>query len=235
MHGAVAKKLCAVEGGYHAENTLLLSVGKICLKAHQVVAISCHVLLAELNNCIGALSRFGIFEPHRTHRAVAHGVTTPFCHDFYGHTAVKQLPLFKVVKMHGFCIDKGIVKCLVLLFVHGQVEIVISALAISSSKVCLVHVNAVKGHYGGYGIVKEQSVLTCQLGKIICKGRRRQRSCGNDCGHTIFKTCHFLIFVENKVIVPAQCSFNRQGKLLSVHSKCTARRHRALPCQRQKP
>ena len=107
-----------MEGGYHAEHSLLLTVSEVGLEAYKVVAIPCHVFLSQLDNRIGTFACVRIAEAYRAHRAVAHGVTSPLCHNLYGHTAVKQFLLFKVVKVDSFCGDEGVVEIFIFLFLH---------------------------------------------------------------------------------------------------------------------
>ena len=178
------------------------------MEAYKVVAIPCHVFLSQLHHCISTFACVGIAEAYRAHRAVAHSVTAPFCHNLNGHTAVKQFLLFKVVKVDCFCGDEGTVKGFVFLFLHRQIEIIVSALAVSATKIRLCHVHAVKGHDGSDGVVEKQSVLTGQFCKIVRKVRGGQRACGNDCGHTFFKASDFGVLVKSETLILGKLSFN---------------------------
>ena len=91
MHYAVTHELRVFQPRYHRKDALLLAEFQVRLEAHEIVHRAVPVLLAELNNGVGALPRARVGESHGLHAAVADALETAFCQHFHRHAALKHL------------------------------------------------------------------------------------------------------------------------------------------------
>ena len=169
MHYAVSDKLRVVKSGDHAKHSLLLTIGEIGLKSHEIETIARHVFFAKLHHRIRFFARVGIAKSDGFERSETYCVAAAFCHLFDGHAPFKKFALLKIVQNHRLRIDKFVVKSLVFVLLHGQVEIVFSALAVSSAKVGFLHIYAVKFHNRRNRIVEKQPVFARELPHLFGK------------------------------------------------------------------
>ena len=118
------------ESGNQTKNSLLLSPAQVGLKTDKVVKRAFGVVLPDLHDGVGTLSRAGIVQPDGTQRAETKRVAPARGDDFDRHAAfeVFRLP-FEIMQRYPFGRDQSLVKRLILLFVHRAVD-VIAALAV---------------------------------------------------------------------------------------------------------
>ncbi len=127
MHDAVAQELRIFEARDHGENALLFPEFQIRLEADEVVHGAFRRFLAQLERGPGAVAGARVGEADRLHGAESDGVVAALGHDFDGHAAFIDAGRLEVVELRGLGGDEGFVEGLVLLLVHGAVDVVVFA------------------------------------------------------------------------------------------------------------
>ena len=156
MDLAVAQEARIFKAGNHAQHARLLAEFQMVLEADQVVAVGANVLLAQLHYCPGAQAGAGIAQANRLHGAKAQRVAAAAGEDFNGEAALEIIEFFPLLGFGGLGGQQGIDKALVLLAVHGAVDVVGCAFVPARGHVDAVHVNGIGIDDGGDGVVKGQ-------------------------------------------------------------------------------
>jgi len=126
----------------HGKDALLLRKRKPRLKSDDVVQCARKIVLAQLDHGVGAFPRAGIQESHGLERSVGHGQGPARRHRFDGHAALENLWIaFKSVQGCGLGSNQGFIKGEVLILVHGAVQIIRLALAVTGGieSLCGIH------------------------------------------------------------------------------------------------
>lgn len=118
----------------------------------------------------------------RLQGAVAQRVLATAGHDLHGHAALKDLPVLEAVYLRLLRVDQLLPEGLVLLLAHGAVDIVGRALVIAGGEIRALHVNALKAHKRGGGVVEMQRLVLFapELRQLRREGVGRQRAGGDD-------------------------------------------------------
>ena len=180
VHRAVAQEHRPLEPGNGAQHPLLFRVGELGLEPHQVVAGALPVLGAQLHHRIGQLAGVRPGQPHRFHRPEAQGFRTAGAHHLDGQAALEVVRLLEIVQGHGSGRAEQGDEPLVLVPVHGAVEVVPRALVVPAGlAVDDVQVQAFSLDDGCDGVVKTEPAA----GELLqCRGKRsgEQGSGGED-------------------------------------------------------
>ena len=164
MHDTVAQELGVLEAGDHGKDPFLFAELEVRLEAHEVVHGAFGGLLAELQRRPGAVTGAGVRETDGFHRAEPDGIVSPICHDFDGHAAFVDAAFVEVVEFRGLGGDEGLVEAVVLLLVHGTVDvIVLPAPVVTGLSERFRHVDGVAGHDGRHRVEEVERGLALRV------------------------------------------------------------------------
>ena len=159
VHHAVAQKLRAREPRNHPEHALLLRPLEPCLEADDVVDRPLRIVLPQLDDGVGTLSRLRMLKPYGLQRSIEQCRLSAQCHDFDGHTALEEDLLFKVVRLCCFCRGQRRPKSIILCLVHRAVDVRRLTLPIAGGTIRCTHINARRTHQRRCGIVEIERII----------------------------------------------------------------------------
>jgi len=224
MHHAIAKIFRMGQRRDHGKHPLLLRPAEMGLKSHNIINSTGTVVLPELHHRIGLLPGFGILEPHGLQRPIAQGILPPAGHDLHRHAALKDLFILKAMYRRLFGTGKLPDKALILLLVHGAVDIVRCPLVVAGGKPAVLHVQRLKAHQRRSRIIEIESLRTTkEFGNSLRHGIGSQRACGNDCRSR--RDLRQLLMYDFNVLVAFQRTCDGSGKSHPIHRQCTAGFH----------
>ena len=181
MHDAVADELGVLEAGDHGEDTLLLAELQVGLETDQVEDGLLSVVLAQLNDSVGLLAGVGIGQTNGLQGAVAQGVKTAAGHDFHGHAAFEDIVVLETMDLGSLGGHQFLVEGIILLFIHGAVDVVGVAAVIAGLPPGLGHVDGLHGDQGCCGVKEMQVIgLTEILANGVGQGIGSQRTGSHD-------------------------------------------------------
>ena len=157
----------------------MLAELEIRLESDKIIKRTLIVLFSQLYNGIRPSARSRIGKSHRLHTAVADALNATLCKHFNRHTPLIHLQILKALERYALCVNKLIVKCLILFPCHRAVYIIRLALVIACCKKRKAHINTLRRNYRSSRIIEAKrftAALLYLLGKIIAC----QRSCSND-------------------------------------------------------
>ena len=208
-----------LKSGNHGENPLLLAEFQVGLEPDYVIHGSGGIFLAKLNVRPGAAACVGVDKPHRAQRSVAQGIPSAPRHNLHRHTAFINLRVgnVKVVQGRPLRGNKGVIKRVILVPLHGAVYIVRLAPVVPRAHKYSVHIYGIRGDNGRNGVEEGKSPAEF-LPKAFRKsvgGKRTRCNYHNSLGG---KFCH-LAGDNFNVRVGLNLLRNIFGEQLPVHRK----------------
>ena len=148
-----------LKSGNHGENPLLLAEFQVGLEPDYVIQCSGGVLLAKLNVRPRAATCVGVDKPHRAQRSVAQGIPSAPRHNLHRHTAFINLRVGNVKVVQGSPLrgNKGVIKRVILVPLHGAVYIVRLAPVVPRAHKYSVHIHGIRGDNGRNGVEERKS------------------------------------------------------------------------------
>ena len=180
MHYAVTQEFRMRESRYHPEYAALFRPFKARLESDDIVNRPLRIVLSELNDGIRTLSRLRMLQPHRFERSKEERVFAARCHNFNGHTSLKENLFFKIMHIRFFSCCECLPKRFVFPIVHGTVQIGGFAFPVAGCSICLCHIDARSIHKRRRRVVKVQCVVAEQGMNFIGKRTGRERSRGDN-------------------------------------------------------
>ena len=121
------------------------------------------VFRPELHHRIGSRTSLGILKAHRLQRTELHGLAAPFGHHLDGNTAFEIGGLFELFRLDFLRRKQRVIEGIVGRLVHGTVEIVVPALAVTGREKCDIHIDGIGIDDRRDRIVKIQMFTVGQL------------------------------------------------------------------------
>ena len=137
------------------------------LEAHQVEDGLLGVVLAQLDDGVGLLAGVGVGQTHGLQGAVAQGFEAAASHNLHGHAAFEDVVVLEAVDFSGLGGHQFLVECVVLLPVHGAVDVVGVAAVIAGLPPGLGHVDGLHGDQRS-GCIEEMQVVG--LAEVLADG-----------------------------------------------------------------
>ena len=216
----------------HAKHPALLPKFQIGLQAHQIKKGALPVFGAQLEHRPGPVAGAGIPQAHRLHRAEADGVVSPGGQHLDGHTALVHLgvPGVKAVDRRPLGVYQLLHKAVVLLLIHGAVEIVplfpiLVPPAVAGGGEAPVHIQTLPGNNGGRRVEKAQTAPAQGL-DFFRQGLACQRPSGHN--HRPLGNGAGLLPLHGNQGLALNGLSGQAGKLLPVHSQGAPGRHGGL-------
>ncbi len=202
------------------------------LEAHHVPQGAERIVLPQLDHRIGLLVRLvGVGQADGLHGPVAQGFAAPLGHDLDGQAAVEIGDVLPVLELGLRPGQQGVDKGLVLVPVHGAVDIGRSVaagayLVIAGLAPADVHVHRLQRHDGRNGVEEGQLALAGQVEDCLRQGRRGERAGGdNDAVPRLGRQAGDLAAVQGNVGMGQQPCGHRVGEPVAVDGQGAARRN----------
>ena len=159
MHNSVPHKLCVFKSGNHGENPLLLAEFQVGLEPDYVIHGSGGIFLAKLNVRPRAAACVGVDKPHRAQRSVAQGIPSAPRHNLNGHTSLVNLGVGDIEVVQGSALrgNKRVIKRVILVPLHGAVDIVGFSAVVPRAHKNPVHIHGIRGDNGRNGVEERKS------------------------------------------------------------------------------
>ena len=197
------------------------------LESYQIEHGTHLILTAKLNHGIIGFSRFGMSDTHRLHRTEAERILAALGHYFHGHTAFKHGEgsiRFKIVQFCFFCVDEGIVKRLVLFLIHGAVDVIRIALAVTGREKGTAHIDGRKIHDGSGSIKEAETALSCQGNDLFGHGVGGKGTGGDHRNLPLWDLDSFLLHYLNEG-AGADLLCDVRSKAKAIHGQRSTGRH----------
>ena len=170
VHTAETHEFRVLKARHLAEADCLRGIGQLGLAAHQIEHRLVPVLGAKLKQRERTPPGARICEAHRLERTEGQRLLAARGKRLHGHTALKMLLLLKFAAGDLLAVEQALIKRLVLVFVHGTVQIIaLARLAVAGAPESDAHINGIRRHDGRDGIIKIE-VLRADG---PCNGRRQ--------------------------------------------------------------
>ena len=151
------------------------------LEAHDIIDGALSVVPAELDHRKGLPPRPGVLQAHRLQRAVTQGVPPPAGHYLHRHAPLKDAGVLKAVDLRLLGGGEGLPEGLVLLLLHGTVDVIRCPPVVPGGKPGPLHIHALKGDQGGRRVEEIQvAAVREQAGDLLRQGVGGQRAGGDD-------------------------------------------------------
>ncbi len=154
MHYSVSYKISLFQPGNQWKNTFLLPKFQVGLKADKIIEGAPGIILTQLDYGIRFFPRSGIRQTYRLQRSESNGILTSACHDFYGHAALKDSAVFKLINLSSLSMYKFMIKDQILVPGQGAIYIIILSPSITGSTIDFFQVKWFIGNNRGSCIIK---------------------------------------------------------------------------------
>ncbi len=167
MKAAEAGEFRIFETRNHLEDAGLRAVFQLRLETDHVVERAERIVLTELHDGISLHSRImGVGKAHRLHRPMTQGFRPAFSHHLDRQAAVEIGCSFPFLEVGLVAFDQCGHERLILLLVHGAVDVVFSGaaganLVIARLEPADIHIDRIKMDNWSNGIEEGQSIRSC--------------------------------------------------------------------------